>query len=283
MREIDVKGVSKRFKGVQALDQVSMRFERNTIYGLLGRNGAGKSTLLNLISNRIFADDGSITIDGMKACENDIAQNNLYLMSEKDYYPESIRVKQVFQWTQEFYGCFDLAKANALADTFGLDTKKKVSKLSTGYKSIYKNITALSLNVPYIFLDEPVLGLDANHRDLFYRLLLEEYSDNPRSFIISTHLIEEVSKIIEKVIVLKQGRVIKDTTAEELIQMGYSVAGPRQEAEAYAQARNIIGAESLGGLQIYYILGIPEPEQASDRLEFTAMDLQKLFIQLTND
>ena len=87
---------------------------------------------------------------------------------------------------------------------FGLNTKKKVRTLSTGYKSIFKLVLALSVNVPYLFLDEPVLGLDANHREMFYRILLEKYIEEPFTIVISTHLIEEVASVIEHVVILKR-------------------------------------------------------------------------------
>ena len=174
MSRIEVKGISKSFGDTVALDNVSVNFESGKIYGLLGRNGAGKSTLLNIISNRLFADAGTVFVDGEPAIENDRAESKLYLMSEKNYYPEEMKVKEVLKWTKEFYGdYFDMESAESMAEIFKLDLNKKTSKLSTGYKSIYKVVTALNLNTPYLFLDEPVLGLDANHRDLFYDLLLK--------------------------------------------------------------------------------------------------------------
>ena len=179
MNCIEVKDISKKFGNVEALSQLSLRFEENKIYGLLGRNGAGKSTLLNLISNRIFADSGEIFINNMPAAENARAQSLLYLMSEQTLFPEKMKIRDAFKWTQNFYPDFDLEYAENLADRFSLDTKKKIKTLSTGYTSIFKVITALSVGTPYVLLDEPVLGLDAGHRELFYKVLLETYGHRP--------------------------------------------------------------------------------------------------------
>lgn len=96
---IEVKNVTKNYGSTCALDHVSLKFEENKIYGLLGRNGAGKTTLLNIISNRIFASEGEVLIDGLPARENDMAQQKIYLMSEKDYYPEKAKIKDIFRWT----------------------------------------------------------------------------------------------------------------------------------------------------------------------------------------
>ena len=87
---IEIKNVTKKFGDNTALNNVSISFGENKIYGLLGRNGAGKSTLLNIITNRLFATEGEVTIDNLPACENDKAQEKIYLMSEKTLYPQDM-------------------------------------------------------------------------------------------------------------------------------------------------------------------------------------------------
>lgn len=282
MPSIAINHVSKQFNKVHALEDVTLQFEEGKIYGLLGRNGAGKSTLLNLISNRLFPTAGEITINGRPACENDQAQRLVYLMSEKTFYPETMRVKEVFDWTGRFYKGFDKNEAIRLAHEFKLDITKKVKGLSTGYSSIYKLITALCVDVPYLFLDEPVLGLDANHRDMFYKLLLESYAARPRTIVISTHLIEEISGIIEEIVIIKEGRVIKAQNCEELLSQGYCVSGKASDVDAYVQGKEVIGIDALGGLKTAYIMGQCDKSALDANLEVSKMDLQKLFIQLTN-
>ena len=278
---IDFKNISMDFGSVQALDNVNLSLESGKIYGLLGRNGAGKSTLLNILTGRIFATDGDVTIDGDTAPENDIAQGKVYLMSEQTLYPEGMRIKEVLKRTKDFYPDFDEAYARRLADKFSLDVNKKVKALSTGYTSIFKLIVALAVNTPYIIFDEPVLGLDANHRDLFYRELVEKYSENPCGIVISTHLIEEVSSIIEEVIVIDRGRIIIQDACEKLLSSGYAVSGTAAAVESFVQGKKVIGTDVLGGLKTAYLLG-EKPESVPAGMEIMSMDLQKLFIQLTN-
>lgn len=280
MRGIEINGLSKRFDETLALDKVSLCFEPECIYGLLGRNGAGKSTLLNIITNRLFADEGSVTIDGMPALENEKAQRLVYLMSERDLYPPSMRVREAFDWSARFYPDFDGNYAHRAADAFGLNVTKPIKGLSTGYRSIFKCVVALSVNTPYVLLDEPVLGLDANHRELFYRMLIEKYSESPFTCVISTHLIEEVSSVVEGIVMLKQGRIIRDEGREALLASGYTVSGPKALVDEYLAGRTTIGADELGGLKTAYVLG--KPEGAPQGLEIAPMDLQRLFIQLTN-
>jgi len=282
MSGIEVRNATKNFGNVHALSDVTVHFEENKIYGLLGRNGAGKSTLLNVITGRIFADGGEVLVDGEPSLENDQALGKIYMMSEKNYYPESMKIRDVFAWTKEFYPDFDTAYAVRLAERFELNIDKKVRSLSTGYSSIFKLITALSTNARYIILDEPVLGLDANHRDLFYKILIEKYSENPSTVIISTHLIEEAAGVIEHVIIIKDGKVIRDESREELMAKGYTATGAAGAVDQFTADKNLLGTDILGGLKTAYILGKLDRAAVPDGIEISKMDLQRLFIQLTN-
>ena len=281
MNAIQIKNITKRYKDVTALDDVSFSFEFGKIYGFLGRNGAGKTTLINIIANRIFADRGEILIDGIPAKENMGVHEKIFCMSEADLYDRDLKVKDHFKWTNRFYAAFDLKKAFELSKKFNLDTNKRFKALSKGYQSIFKLIVALSLNVPYVIFDEPVLGLDANHRELFYSLLLKEFENNERTLIIATHLIEEVSNIIEEVVLIDKGKILVQETVEELLEKGYSVSGAAQEDARYCAGRNVIGYDELGGLKVAYILGEKTVLPQESNLQITAMNLQKLFVKMT--
>ncbi len=281
MEAIQIKGITKRYKDVTALDNVSLSFEFGKIYGLLGRNGAGKSTLINIISNRIFADRGEILIDGIPAKENMAVHDKIFCMSETDLYDRDLKVSEHFKWTKRFYADFDLNKALALSEKYHLDVNKRFKALSKGYQSIFKLVIALSLSVPYVIFDEPVLGLDANHRELFYSLLLKEFEEGERTFIIATHLIEEVSNIIDEVVLIDKGKVLLQESVEDLLEKGYSISGSAAELENYCVGRNVIGSEELGGLKIAYILGEKTALPKESNLQISAMNLQKLFIKMT--
>lgn len=281
MNAIQIKNITKRYKGVTALDDVSLSFEFGKIYGFLGRNGAGKSTLINIIANRIFADQGEVLIDGIPAKENMGVHEKIFCMSEADLYDRDLKVKEHFKWTNRFYSDFDLEKALALSRKFELDVNKRFKALSKGYQSIFKLIVALSINVPYVIFDEPVLGLDANHRELFYSLLLKELENNERTLILATHLIEEVSNIIEEVVLIDKGKILLQKTVEELLETGYSVSGLAQEVDRYCDGRNVIGYDELGNLKVAYVLGEKAALPKGSNLQIAAMNLQKLFVKMT--
>ncbi len=281
MNVIQIKNITKRYGNVTALDGISFSLEYGKIYGLLGRNGAGKSTLINIMSNRLFADEGEILIDGEPARENMKVQEKLYCMSEADLYDRGLRVREVFKWTERFYDAFDRERAFAVAEQFKLDTGKKIKALSRGYQSIFKLTVALALRVPYLVFDEPVLGLDANHRELFYELLLKDYEEKQRTIVIATHLIEEVAGLIEEVVLMDEGRILLQEDTETLMERGYCVSGSAAEVEEYCRDKQVIGTDELGALKLAYVLGDRKEEEAGGNLRFSGMNLQKLFVKLT--
>jgi ABC-2 type transport system ATP-binding protein len=281
--KIEVINVSKNFGQVKALDNISLTFEKEHIYGLLGRNGAGKTTLLNIICNRLFADSGEVLIDGEQSCENDRVQSHLYYMSEKNCYPETMTVRDAFRWSDRFYPGFDNELAMKLCDKFELNPKKKMKQLSTGYNSIFKAIVALCVDIPYILLDEPVLGLDASHRQMLYQAIIESYALKPRTFVISTHLIEEITTLLETVMIIKKGSLVTVDSTENLLKAGYAVTGKSASVDAYTTNKQIIGEDVLGGLKTAYIMGQLDRSSIPNDLDINRMDLQKLFIRMTED
>ncbi len=282
MSTIEIKNISKSFGKKQALSDINLTLKENCIYGLLGRNGAGKSTLMNIINNRIFADSGEVLVDGIPHCENDNALGKLHMMSEHLLYLPSMKVKDMFKSAACFYPEYDMEYALSLCEEYKLDTKVKLQKLSTGYRSIAKIVNALACNADVVFFDEPVLGLDANHRDMFYRQTIEKYNSRPATFVISTHLIEEAAGMIERAVVIKEGKLLLDEDSEAIRSMGYSVSGRATAADEFAKGKEIINEENLGGLKTIYIKGKLDRSVIPDELDAAPLSLQNLFIHLTN-
>ena len=279
---IELKNITKRFGDTLALNNINLRFDQPKIYGLLGNNGAGKTTMLNIISNRIFPDSGEVIVDDEQALDNDCALNKIFMLSEKNLYPDGMKVERAFEEAANFYQNFRMDQAMEMAKQFGLKTRKKINTLSTGYTSIFKLIVALNVNTPYLLLDEPVLGLDAQHRDLFYKLLLEKYANNPQTIIISTHLIAEVASLIEHTIIIREGKILRDLPSEELLSGGYTISGPAALVNEYIIGKQVITQNTLGGLKTACIAGQPEPATLPENLELGKLNLLDYFIQLMN-
>lgn len=280
MSVLEVKNINKSFGKTIALEDMTLTLKENCIYGLLGRNGAGKSTLLGILSGRLHADSGEFIIDGKKAAGNDRQLGKIHMMSEQLLYDPKMKITEMFKTAALFYPDYDMEYALKLCGEYKLDPKKKLNKLSTGYRTIASCINALSCGAEFVFLDEPVLGIDANHRDMFYKHIISRYNEKPATYVISTHLIEESANLIERAIVIKEGRLLFDKDTDELKNMGYIISGKDELVRNYAEGKKIIGGESLANFTSLYILG--EPDALPEGVTAEPMTLQQLFIQLTN-
>lgn len=285
MAVINISNINKSYGQKEVLTNLTLTIEENKIYGLLGRNGAGKTTLLNLITDRIMLDSGEITIDGENVYENDKALEKIYFMTERNLFPEEYKVKDILKWTKEFYPKFEEDYALELTKKFDLNINKRIKELSTGYGSICKIIAALASGAEVIIFDEPVLGLDANHRELFYKELMENYIKMPKTIILSTHIIEEVSSLIEKVIIIRDGQIITSDEAEELLNKAYTVSGLGENVENYSRNKKVVNIEDLASFKAATIMGeiSKEDKLLAEKLDlkFSKVELQKLFIYLT--
>ncbi|MCB2352521.1 ABC transporter ATP-binding protein [Clostridium estertheticum] len=286
MGTIKLLNVSKRYGDTFALDNISLTIEENKIYGLLGRNGAGKTTLLNIINNRIFADKGVISIDGKTLSDDKNALGNMYFMTEQNLYPQAMKVKDLFKWSKEFYPKFDMAYALELSGKFELNINKRAKELSTGYASICKIINTMASGAEILMFDEPVLGLDANHREVFYKELMESYIEKPKTIILSTHIIEEVSHLLERIVIIKDGKIINDENVEELLTKCYNVSGLNKNIDEYIKDKNCLSVDEMASFKSAVIIGnndeIEKEKIKKLGLEVSKVELQKLFIDLTN-
>lgn len=275
--KLSCHNLTRKFGDTTALNGVNLCLDEPKIYGLLGRNGAGKTTLLRLITNYIQPTEGTITLDEQNVWENEKAQHQIFLVTETSYFAE-MNANSLIQLMSEIYPSFDKQQCLDYAKRFELDLNKKYTALSTGYKSVLRAVLSLSVHTPFLFLDEPTLGMDAFHRELFYKLLIESYSESPSCILLSTHLISEVEGLLENVIILDHGKVLIDESSEQLLAQGYCVSGRISDVDDYCSGKNVIGSSVVGGLKTTAVLG--EREQVPDTLEVTGLSLQQLFVQL---
>lgn len=279
MSTITVKSLTKKYQSKQALSNVSLQIESGRIYGLLGRNGAGKTTLCNIIGNRIFATSGSAELDGKPLRENDEALKSVYCMGAEDLLPNYMRVRDVIKSMKMFYANADTDYALNLCASFGLDPQKLLSQLSTGYRTIAKVIFAMASGAEFLFLDEPTLGADANHRELLYRTILERFEKTEAAIVISTHLIDECAGLFEHCFILSDGKLITDEETDILRRSAYMVEGKAETVDAYLAGKDVLSRMAVGTLCSACVKG--EPETLPDGLTLSQPSLQQLLIALT--
>ncbi|MGW5953779.1 ABC transporter ATP-binding protein [Bacillus mycoides] len=285
MIALETKNLSKKYKKKLAVNEVTISLEEHKIYGLLGRNGAGKTTLLNILAGQIISSSGSVAVFGENVFENSKAMRSICFVRVKEEAPLSYKVKEIFKLCNMFYKNWNQKYAEELAGKFQLNMKEKYHKLSHGMQTVVGIIQGLASRAPITIFDEPTTGLDAAHRELFYSLLLEDYGEYPRTIILSTHLVEEVTHVIEDVIIIKEGRLVVQSSVEDLLQQGHIISGKKDKVDAFSINKKVINREVYGNKGIAVIWEeFTNEDYYSLEKEGLAVDeitLQKLFIHIT--
>lgn len=282
---VEVHGLTKRFGNVTAVDNVDFTVEKDKIYGLLGRNGAGKTTLMNLLTAQDFATIGTTLVFGESPVENAKVLRHLCFIKESQKYPDDFKPKHVFASAPWFFENWDSAFAQRLIDDFRLPLNRRIKKLSRGQLSSIGVIVGLASRAPLTFFDEPYLGLDAVARQIFYDRLLEDYGEHPRTIILSTHLIDEVSNLLEHVLVIDNGTIIIDEDAEDLRGSATTVLGGTAAVDSFVRPREVLHREAVGGFSSVTIGRLNTDERraaAAAGLEVSPVSLQQLIVRRTN-
>ena len=282
---LEIRNLSKSYGKTKVLTEINLNLADNKIYGLLGRNGVGKTTLMNIISNQIKADSGKIKLDGNDVFENSKAVENICIVREKGIPIDDSKVKSLFEIAKALYKNWDEDYKNFLVNEFNLDVRKKYTKLSRGNQTIVGLIIGLASRAKLTIFDEPSLGLDAAYRYRFYDLLLEDAEKNPRTVIISTHLIDEVTNLFEEVIILKDEKVYLKDEVNNVMEKGCFLNGKSENMMNIIKNKNIINKEEFGSSSIIALFDQLSDEEKSSLknkgIEISGIPLQKLFVYLT--
>jgi len=285
---IDVNNLTKEYRNIIALENITISCTHSKIYGLLGRNGAGKTTLMHLLAGQLLPTEGSINIYGENVYENKETLNKICYVgpfSNINNYVKTFRVRDFLKTASLFYPDWDQDFADRLIRLFSLDIKKHYRNLSAGMLSMVAIVISLASRAPLTLLDEPYTGLDAAARQEFYDILAEDYSNHPRTIIFSTHLIDEASKLFEDVILLHQGRILLQEPIETLEESSFMVSGDEEKLKSMLSNKKVINIEYMGRRATYSLFDtLSEPEKTvltQADLEIRSLTLQQLFVYLT--
>lgn len=282
---IEVQHLTKHYKDKNALDDVSLSLEGGAIYGLLGRNGAGKTTLMSILTAQNFESSGTVRVFGEHPYENARVLGRICFVRESQKYPDDAHPKHAFKAASLFFPNWDQALADELIAEFQLPMKQTIKKLSRGQLSAVGVIIGLASRAEITFFDEPYLGLDAVARQIFYDRLVEDYAEHPRTVILSSHLIDEVSNLIEKVIVIDNGRIILHEDTDAVRDRAVTVVGDATAVDAWVGQREVLHRETLGRVASVTVLGAVSAEEraavTASGLDLVPVSLQQLVIRLT--
>ncbi len=284
---VKVNRLTKLYGSVTAVNDISFALGADKIYGLLGRNGAGKTTIMQMLTAQIFPTSGDVQVFGEPPYENSRVLSQICFVKESQKYPNNFRVRDVLDLSAQFFANWDQDYALTLVEDFRLPLKRKMKALSRGMLSSVGIIVGLASRAPLTIFDEPYLGLDAVARSIFYDRLIEDYAEHPRTIVLSTHLIDEVSRLLEHVIVIDQGRLILDTDTDTLRGRAFTVIGAASQVEAYTEGKALLSRGPFGSLVAATVMGngdAGERKQAEALgLELAPVSLQQLIVHLTSE
>lgn len=255
---IEVRNLTKSYGDVVAIDDITLTIEKDAITGLLGRNGAGKTVLMSLITAQEIPTAGTVKLLGSDPNRDESVLASTLFLRDSQRYPADYRLAHLLRIAPIFHSGWDAELADKVIRAFEIPTNREIRKMSRGQLSAVAAMLGLAARAPITFFDEPYLGMDATARVVFYDLLLRDFSEHPRTIIMSTHLIDEMEPLLERVIVLDHGRVRRDTTADDLRSVGRRISGSRADIEGVLGGVVPLSASWLGAVGSVLIEDAPE-------------------------
>ncbi len=282
------ENIVKTYNKTDVLKNINLEIEHGKIYGLIGRNGAGKTTLLSVMTAQNPVTGGTVTYDGMPVWENQKALDHLCFSRELNaattFGPNTMKIKEYLKTASIFYPKWDKQMAEQLINLFHLDVKKRISKISKGMMSMVTVIVALASKADITIMDEPVAGLDVVAREQFYRLILEEYTNTGRTFIISTHIIEEAADVFEEVIILKEGMVVCKENTQDLLSRSFHVSGNAEYVDAACAGLTMHRVNKMGRSKGVTVI-LEKGQEIANGYDVTIqpVSLQELFLAVCGE
>lgn len=275
----------KTYGKKNVLQDLTLELEKGKIYGLIGRNGAGKTTLLSMLSGQNPISGGSVSYNGTPVWENQEALDHICFSREINPMntngANTLKIKEYLRAASIFLPHWDKEMEKRLIQEFELDINKRINKLSKGMMSMITIIVALASKAEFTLLDEPVAGLDVVMRESFYRMLLEEFTESGRTFVISTHIIEEAADIFEEVIMIDKGRIILKEDTQELLERTCHVSGKEEVVDALTAGYQTWHPEKMGRSKgITVMLQPGQTLKKNAEVTIQPMNLQQVFVAL---
>jgi ABC-2 type transport system ATP-binding protein len=253
---IEARGLKKYYRKTHALDGVSLTVPRGRILGLIGPNGAGKTTFLRALTGLLRV-DGTLDVLGHNPWRERVAlMREVAFIADTATLPGWARVGQLFTYLEAEHPNFSRAEAESYLARTGINPKRRVKTLSKGMIVQAHLAMIMAINAKLLVLDEPTLGLDLLFRKTFYTNLLNDYFDEERTIIVSTHQVEEIEHILTDVVFLKNGKVVLDSTMEAVGERYASVTVKPEAAES-ARALHPIQEQKLMGHSVFLFENAP--------------------------
>ncbi|WP_078553054.1 ABC transporter ATP-binding protein [Bacillus alkalicellulosilyticus] len=286
MNVIKCENLTKCYGKLEAIQNMTFSIEENKITGLIGRNGAGKTTLLKTIAGYYQSSSGRVQVLSKDPFNNLEVTQNMIFVDDKMSFPPLLYLGDILNAAADFYENWNEELARGLFEYFSLSRKAYHEHLSKGMKSTFNMIIGIAARCPLTMFDEPTSGMDAAVRKDFYRALLKDYLQHPRTIVLSSHLVNEIEDILEDILLIKEGEVLLHLEVDELKKYAVGLRGKNEIVEKWVEGHEIIYQESFGVNQSYHVVRNLFNESTIEQIkksgvEVTAVDVNDLCVYLT--
>ncbi|MFF2754719.1 ATP-binding cassette domain-containing protein [Psychrobacillus sp. NPDC058041] len=261
MTVIECQNLKKRYKRMNALENISFQLKDHKITGLIGRNGAGKTTLLKILAGFIKESSGEVKVFTSNPFNNLCVSANSILVDDQMSFPDSLTLAEILEVAPKFYKRWNADLASNLFHYFRLNPKQQHSKLSKGTMATFNMIFGLATRCELTMFDEPTNGMDEAVRTDFYRAILKEYIAYPRSIIISSHHLSEMEHLLEDILLMHKGKVVFHKSLDEVKEYAVAIQGPTDLVVKLTEQMEVLHTKYLDGHLHYVVVRNEKPPE----------------------
>jgi ABC-2 type transport system ATP-binding protein len=252
---------------------LSFNLEPNKITGLIGRNGAGKTTLLKIMAGYLLPSTGSIEVFSQNPFNNLNVSANMIFIDDNMELPQAMNLEELLNATETFYENWDKELAHRLFDYFSLSPRQYHQNLSKGMKSTFNMILGIAARCPLTIFDEPTIGMDAAVRKDFYRALLKDFMQHPRSIILSSHLLNEISDILDDILLIKDGEQYLHMSVDDLKVYAIGMQGKEDIITEITANTEVLYQKKLGKDSVYVAVRNQFSEEVLQSVRFRGVEI----------
>ena len=283
---VQVEKLTRRFGDKVAIHELSLVIPRGGVFGLIGSNGAGKTTLLRHLLGMLKAQTGSVRVFGLDPVDNPVGVlGRIGYLSENRDLPNWMRVRELMRYTQAFYPAWDERYAEEMREAFDLDPKARIRNLSRGQRARAGLLVAIAHRPELLVLDEPSSGLDPVVRRDILGAIIRTIGDEGRTVLFSSHLLDEVERVADRVAIIHQGKIILTASMDEMKETHRRITVRFEQA--VTQPPKLVGelASEGGGAEWTYIcsgesiqLRLAAQAIGATVVDDTALSLDEIFV-----
>jgi len=249
---IEAANVSKQYGDFNALKDINLEVETGRIVGLIGPNGAGKTTLLKAILGLANVDGDLKVLDLDPVAQRTELLSQVCFIADTAILPRWLKVKDAIDYVDGIHPKFDRTKAESFLAKTKINKNKRIATLSKGMITQLHLALVMSIDAKLLVLDEPTLGLDIIYRKAFYEELLNNFFDNDRTIIITTHQVEEIEHILTDLIFIQDGELVLQSNMDKIAEQFVQVDVATSKIEEARQLNPISESSRLGGAQFIF-------------------------------